>query len=300
MTNLKRRDFLKTTGAVGVGIGLSGLGRSHLRAAEVRKGAPNAEQLGWRLGCGAWTFHLFTLFEAIDKTASLGLRYLETGAMKLSKAQPNVTFDENSPADVRKTVRQKLADSGVTLVSYGMSPIAKDVTRKTFDFAKEMGAEIILNEPAEPARQKTQALDKLCEEYKIGVAIHNHPKPWHYWNPDTVLEVCQGRSKRIGACADTGHWMRCGLNPIDCLRKLEGRIISLHLKDLNRASLEAHDVPWGTGVGNVKAMLAEIHRQGLKVPFFVEYEYNWENNLPEIAKSIAYFDGLAAKLAKEG
>jgi sugar phosphate isomerase/epimerase len=297
--SMNRRNFVKTAGAVG--IGLSGLGSAGLWAAEPGKVAPNAEKLGWRLGCGAWTFHLFTLFEAIDKTASLGLHYLESGPMKLSKAQPNVAFDENSPADVRKTVKQKLADSGVTLVSYGLSPLAKDMTHKTFDFAKEMGVEMILCEPAEPVRQKTESLDKLCEEYKIKATIHNHAKPTHYWNPDIVLAACRDRSKWIGACADTGHWMRSGLNPVDCLKKLEGRIVSVHFKDLNRAGVrDAHDVPWGTGVCNVKAMLAEIHRQGLKVPFFVEYEYNWENNLPEIAQGVAYFDRVAAELAAGG
>ena len=131
----------------------------------------------------------------------------------------------------------------------------------------------------------------------INVAIHDHPKPSHYWNPDTVLKVCQGRSQRIGACADTGHWARSGLNPIECLKKLKGRIISFHFKDLNKLGPDAHDVPWGTGVCDVKGMLAEIRRQKIKAVFSIEYEYNWGNALPEIAQSVAYFDKVAAELA---
>ena len=100
-------------------------------------------------------------------------------------------------------------------------------------------------------------LDKLCEEYDLKLAIHDHPKPTRYWNPDFVLRVCRDRSHRIGACADTGHWMRSGLNPVECLKKLEGRLISFHFKDLNKAGGDAHDVPWGTGACNVPAMLAE-------------------------------------------
>ena len=295
MHQIDRRGFLRTTGAIGVGIGLADLGGSHLVAAGPAKGAPNAERLGWRLGCEAWTFHLFSLYEAIDKTASLGLHYLECGSgMKLSKAQPNVTFDEDSSPDVRKAVQTKLADSGVKLVSYGLVPLSKNISRRTFDFVKDMGIETILSEPTE---DMVASLDKLCEEYEINVSIHNHPKPSHYWNPDTVLKVCQGCSKRIGACADTGHWLRSGLNPIECLKKLEGRIVSFHFKDLNQAGPDAHDVPWGTGVCDVKGMLTEIHRQGLKAPFFVEYEYNWENNLPEIAQSVECFDRIAGELA---
>ena len=67
------------------------------------------------------------------------------------------------------------------------------------------------------------------------------------------MKVCKDRSKRIGACADTGHWLRSGLNPLECLKKLEGRIISLHFKDLNEKGPSAHDVPWETGVCNVTA-----------------------------------------------
>ena len=177
-------------------------------------------------------------------------------------------------ADARKAVKQKLADSGVKLVNFGVCSLRRISTesRKTFEFAKDMGIETLVSEPAEDA---FEMLDKLCEEYGINVAIHNHPKPSHYWNPDTVLKVCKGRSKRIGACADTGHWMRSGLNPIECLKKLEGRIICFHFKDLNKAGPDAHDVPWGTGVCDVKGMLTEIHRQRIKAVFSIEYEYNW-------------------------
>jgi hypothetical protein len=66
---MNRRGFLQTTGAVGVGLGLAGLGGSRLLAAELAAGAPNAEKLGWRLGMQAWTFHQSTFYDAVDKTA---------------------------------------------------------------------------------------------------------------------------------------------------------------------------------------------------------------------------------------
>jgi sugar phosphate isomerase/epimerase len=111
-----------------------------------------------------------------------------------------------------------------------------------------------------------------------------------------VVKACKGHGNRIGACADTGHWARSGLKPIECLKKLEGRIISFHFKDLNQLGLDAHDVPWGTGICDVKGMLMEIHRQKLKAVFSIEYEYNWDNSLPEIAQCIAYFDRVAVEL----
>lgn len=295
--DIHRRDFLKTTGAFCAGIGLAGLGGSRLLAAELAKGAPSAEKLGWRLGMQAWTFHKSTLYDAIDKTASLGLRYIEAfPGQKLSADQPSGTMGPGLSADGRNALKKKLADSGVKLVNYGVCPLSKDAaeSRKTFEFAKDMGIETLVAEPAEDA---FDTLDKLCQEYGINLAIHNHPKPTLYWNPDTVLKVCKGRSKRIGCCADTGHWMRSGLKPIECLKKLEGRIISFHFKDLNQPGPEAHDVPWGTGVCDVKGMLAEIQRQGIKAVFSIEYEHNWGHAMPELAECVAYFDKTAAELA---
>jgi len=32
----------------------------------------------------------------------------------------------------------------------------------------------------------------------------------------------------------------------------------------------------------------------------VEYEYHWKTSLPEVAQSVAYFDKVAAELAKRG
>jgi sugar phosphate isomerase/epimerase len=289
---MNRRDFLKTTSTVGAGLGLLPLGCSSLAAEEAEespKGAPNAEKLGWRLGCQAWTFNQFTFFEAVDKTASLGLRNVEAfPGQRISKALSTEVGAEMSAAD-RKEVLKKLADSGVKMAAFGVG----GCDRKHFEFAKQMGVETLTAEP-DPA--EFDAIDKLCAEYGVNLAIHNHPKPSRYWDPDTVLKVCKDRSKRIGACADTGHWARSGLIPLDCLKKLEGRIISFHFKDLNKMAADAHDVPWGTGVCNAKGMLTEIRRQKLKALFSAEYEYHWENSLPDLAQCVAYFERVATEL----
>jgi sugar phosphate isomerase/epimerase len=294
---IDRRDFLRTTGALGAGIGLMGLGGPRVLAAAAAKGAPHAEKLGWRLGCQAYSFNRFTFYEAIEKIVSLGLHYVEMyPGQALSKEKADARTDEGMSASVRAELKKRLADAGVKLVCYGVCGLSKDEggSRRTFDFAKDMGIETIVSEPGFDA---FDTVEKLCDEYQINVALHNHPSPSPYWNCDTVLKVCKGRSKRIGACADTGHWMRSKLNPLECIKKLEGRIISFHFKDLNQSGDGAHDVPWGTGEGKLKGMLAEIHRQGFKGVFSIEYEHNWLNSLPEIAESVAYFDKVAAALA---
>jgi sugar phosphate isomerase/epimerase len=254
-------------------------------------------QKDWRLGMQAYSFNRFTFYEAIDKTKALGMRYIEGyPGQSLSKEKPDIKADHNMSPEIRKEVLAKLRESGVKLVTYGVVGLSNNEAecRKVFDFAKDMGIETIVSEPPEDA---FDLIDKLCKEYQINVAIHNHPKPSYYWDPDTVLKVCQGRSPRIGACADTGHWMRSGVNPLEALKKLKGRIVSLHFKDLNKVGEGAHDVIWGTGAGDAKALLAELARQDFKGVFSIEYEYNWLNSMPEIAGCVAFFRKAAAELS---
>jgi sugar phosphate isomerase/epimerase len=142
-------------------------------------------------------------------------------------------------------------------------------------------------------------VEKLCQEYQIRVAIHNHPKPSRYWNPETVLAAVKGRSPLMGSCADIGHWMRSGLEPLECIRMLEGRVICLHFKDLNAKDPEAHDVPWGTGAANSKGIMAELKRQKFHGAFCIEYEYHWENSLPEIAQCVQFFNATCVELATD-
>lgn len=256
---------------------------------------------GWHLGCQAYTFRNFTFYEAVDKVASLGLDWIEAyPGQRVSEETGDLRFSDEMSPEIRHKVKTKLADAGVRLVNYGVVGLPVDTVecRKVFDFARDMGVETIVSEPPEEA---FDLIESLCEEYGIKVAIHNHPKPTHYWNPDKVLEVCKGRSKLIGACGDTGHWMRSGVNPLEALKKLEGRLVSMHFKDLNEFGVpEAHDVVWGTGKADVKALLTELDRQNFKGVFSIEYEYNWDNSVPEIRQCVAYFNKVALELEPSG
>jgi len=264
----------------------------------VANGAPAAEKLGWRLGVQAYTFNRFTFYEAVDKVASLGLHYIEAyPGQQVSKKHPEVRTHHDMPPAIRREVRKKLRSAGVQMACYGVVRLRKNEAecRKVFDFAKAMGVETIVTEPT---RQAFGLLDRLSKEYGITLAIHNHPAPSRYWSPDILLRACKGHSRRIGSCADTGHWMRSGVDPVEAIKKLRGRIVSLHMKDLNEYGREAHDVPWGTGVGETDAILAELRRQNVEAVFSIEYEYNWYKSVPDIAKCVRYFNEAAKRLRK--
>lgn len=291
------KPLLVVQTALGLGIAL-GTGVAGTAQKDAPRGAPAAEKIGWRLGVQAYSFNRFTFYEAIEKTASLGLHYIEAyPGQALSKDHPGVAMDHNLPPELRAEVKRKLKAAHLKLVNYGVVGLGTDeaANRKVFDFARDMGIETIVSEPPPEA---FDLLDKLCQEYKINVALHNHPQPSRYWNPEAVLEACQGHSQRIGACCDTGHWIRSGVDPLEALKKLQGRIITFHFKDLNERAPGAHDVPWGTGVGEVRELLAELYRQRVKAVFSIEYEHNWDNSLPDMAQCVEYFNRVAEELSR--
>ncbi len=256
---------------------------------------------GWRLGAQAYTFNRYTFYEALDKMASLGLDWVEMyPGQVISKDDPNMKTTTDMPAEKRAEIKARLKEYGMTLVNYGVISLPNDEKecRKVFDFCKDMGIETIASEPPEEA---FDLIDKLCQEYKINVAIHNHPKPSHYWDPETVLKVCKGRSKYIGAMGDTGHWMRSGIDPKEAIEKLGDRLIALHFKDLNSfGRKDAHDVQWGTGKADVKGIMELLHKQGYKGTFSIEYEHNWEYSVPEIRDCVKYFNHVAQSLNPSG
>ena len=294
---------------------LSILTGASVLAQDAAKSSSAADKLGWQMAIHAYTFRKFSIFQCIDKTAALGLKYMSLSGSVSLDGSNSVTTVNLSDKDA-KAIKDAATAKGIKLVNIGVVKLPPDEaeSRKVFEFAKKMGIDTLVAEP-EPAALDT--VEKLCKEYNIKVAIHDHPKPSHYWNPDTVLEAVKGRTPLMGACADTGHWLRSGLDPVECLKKLEGRVICLHFKDLvpddpnaqdeaaatkkkkkKSESKAMHDVPWGTGVGNVKAQMDELKRQHFHGAFCVEYEYHWENSMPEIAECVKFFNATCAELAK--
>ena len=94
---MNRRSFLKTAGVLASAAGVMTRENLTLQAADVSKGAPHAEKLGWRLGCQAWTFNRFTFYEAMDKTAELGLHFIE--------GYPNQSTSADKPSAATQATR---------------------------------------------------------------------------------------------------------------------------------------------------------------------------------------------------
>ena len=242
-----------------------------------------------------WTFRNFSFFETLIKAKELGIEYLQPyPGQSLGGNMPEAKFDHNLSDDQIKEVKRWLSDYGLSLVSYGVVSFDNDEPsmRKVFDFARKMGIRTIVTEPQ---YDDFSLIERMVKEYNINIALHNHPQPSKYARPETVLEHVKGLDERIGSCADTGHWMRGNLNPVEALRLLEGRILDVHIKDRNEFGTEgAYDVPFGDGKANIHDILAELTLQNYSGYLSIEYENEKEvgNPSPAVRKSIDYIKSI--------
>ena len=252
------------------------------------------------MGCQAYTFNRFTAFEAIEKTASAGGKVIEFyPGQRFSMEDGALKLDQNLSDENIAKLKAKLEKHGLMGVNFGVvGGFGSDesAARKVFEFAKKMGFPAIT---IEPKIEGMDLIDKLIKEYDIRVAIHNHPrKPkdpsYMLWDPSYVLSIVKDRDSRFGACADIGHYVRSGIKPVDALRILKGRVMSCHLKDLSEFAPSGHDMPFGEGVSDIPAVLDELRKQDFVGNISIEYEYNWDHSVPDVAQCIGFIRGYGA------
>lgn len=243
---------------------------------------------GWTLSAHTYTFNQFTLHEALDKALEAGVRSVEVFQGQRLGGTMEGTFHFQMTAEQQKAIKKLFKKKKIKMTAFGViTPNKEEDWRTLFDFAKNMGIKYI---NTEPHPRFLPLIGQLASEYKIKVAFHNHPKPSRYWDPQVVLDaIATANSPYVGACADIGHWVRSGLDPVACLKQLEGHLFSMHFKDLKEKAPNTHDVHWGTGVAQIPAVIAELKRQGFKGNISGEYEYNWKNNVGDLKQSIANF-----------
>jgi len=253
---------------------------------------------GFAVGCQAYTFKRFTAFEAVEKTAQAGGKIIEFyPGQKLRPDQPDLKLHHDGTDETITAIKAHLSKHGIRAVNYGVVG-GKDEAewRKIFEFAKKLDLYAITTEDV----GHLDIIEKLVKEFDIRVAYHEHARrandpSYKLWDPNYVLSLVKDRDRRIGACADTGHWATSGLKPLECVRILRGRIISSHLKDRPVIGEQRPDVIYGTGVSDIAGILDELKQQGFAGNISIEYEANWDHSVPDVAQCLGFIRGWGTR-----
>lgn len=268
--------------------GCSGSGQKNNNSGNKTSARNSMTESGWKVGMQAWSLRNLSFFDMVDTIRSMGLHYLEANTgQKIGGGLDGSISPDMSP-QLKQKVLDYLQQQDVKLVSIGVNvPKTTQEWEQFFAFAQSMGIQTIVSDP-DP--KFLNLISKLCDQYEINVCIHNNPLPGRRSrNPDTVLaDILRVGNSRFGACADIGNWVRAGFDPVQSLKKLQGHVIELHMKDLLGTAVNAEDTVWGSGNCNIKGVLEELHRQHFKGLISVEDESHPGDNIPEMRKSLEF------------
>ena len=251
----------------------------------------------WKLSIQTWTFHKYSFLQSVEKADSLGVKFLEVYPGQKVGGDIQGAFSYSLDKDSRDKLKQFLEYRGIKVVALGVIDkdyYNKDNLEKFFEFAKYMGISFIT---AEPEWNDLDEFNRLAGKYKVKVALHCHPKPSsHYWHPDSTVAAMNGR-QHIGAWPDIGHWARNGISIQEAMKKVEGKIWGLHLKDIKEFNnTAAEDTLLGQGVCDIPAVMKELKRQKFKGVVSIEYEVNPLRNMSEMQQNVLYYLGQLGKL----
>ncbi|MGY8768261.1 MAG: sugar phosphate isomerase/epimerase family protein [Pirellulales bacterium] len=277
-----RRRFLATTAALATG---AAVGAQSVHAAYDQSRFP-----GFKVGIQSYSLRGFDVDKAIEISENLGLAHMEFYGKH---------FPVNSTADQIAAMKKKMSDAGMVMLGHGVNRFSADhaANEKLFKFAKDAG---IKNLSADPSPDSFDSLDKLCAKYDVRIAIHNHG-PSHRYN--TALDVhnaVKDHHPNIGACADLGHFIRSGEDPVEVIRLLKGRLFGIHLKDFADQKDKTHGVFLGKGHLDVEGVFRALRL--VKFPadgcLSIEYEENPKDPVADIKECLAIASDACKKSAK--
>jgi sugar phosphate isomerase/epimerase len=245
------------------------------------------EEAGFKLGVASYSLRKLSRAEAIKGLETLRVKYINIKDF-------HAPIAKGSPAEWQQA-RKDFENAGIAILGVGNITFAKDdegEMRRNFDYAKTLGAPVIVMAPTAVTVPK---IEKFVKEYNIKAAIHNHgPEDKHFPAPADVLKAVKGMDPRMGLCVDVGHTTRTGTDIITALKQSGERLHDVHIKDLADLMNKDSQVPVGDGAMPIPAIFRYLQKAGFKGGVMLEYEINADNPLPGMQKSFAYMRGVLA------
>ncbi|TVS21130.1 MAG: hypothetical protein EA424_00460, partial [Planctomycetaceae bacterium] len=222
------------------------------------------ESLGWRLALTAQEEQPLSVLEMIDRARQSGLAHIQPSSVQRVGGTDTVHFDSRLSDEQLEQIRLAMDDAGVSLpaLTYVQIPDDMEGRRRVFEFCRKLGVETLIGAASPDALDD---LEQLCDQYDIRLAIMaaDSDRANEAGHVQRILEICRGRSARIGAYADVDRWLRAGLDPVEHLRKLGNRLITVRLAPIPPSSVRNEDVTANIHRGDLQALLSELHRRGV-------------------------------------
>jgi sugar phosphate isomerase/epimerase len=229
---------------------------------------------GFPMGIQSYSLRAFGIDGALEKIEELELHFVELFRMHYPPIPDPLKIAE---------MNAKLRKHDLSISAHGVQSFTKDHQKNKafFEFAKKAG---IRNISANPEKDSFESLNRLVAEYDIRIAIHNHGPGALYDAPLDALKAVAGYDKRIGFCADLGHYIRSGVDPVEVIYQLGDRLYGVHLKDFAEQKKKTEGVIIGRGHLDVQGVFKALKKIGFPADgaLSLEYEENPKDPMEDI------------------
>jgi inosose dehydratase len=249
---------------------------------------PPAEQIGVQ----SYTYRKFPVRRAIEEAARCGCRALEL-------------WPGHLPADASEAeaeaVRASAREHGIRICGYGVVGLSPQTTGPHLRLARRLGCDYVSIDVRPEDRAAQAAACALAAELGLRLGIHNHGPGHHYSSVDSVRAVLDAQPAVLGACVDTGHFLRSGEDPVQAIVSLGRRVHAVHLKDFTDARTEV--LP-GTGRLDLAAAVRALRAAGFSTAYVLEYEADADDPTPSVTVAVqavqAALESAGAQAAGRG
>ncbi len=234
------------------------------------------------VGVQSYTYRHFPVLKMLDEVRAAGLEAIELWPGHLRPEAPDAEAER---------LLEEVAARGLRICGYGVVRLGPN-TPGQLRLARRLGCDYLSVDVAPNERSVQAEACALAEQLGIKLGIHNHGPGHHYSTAASVAAVLAHNPPVLGACVDTGHFLRSGEEPVAVIGQLRPRVHAVHLKDFVDADTEV--LP-GTGRLDLPATLRALEEAGMASPFVLEYEADENDPTPAVRQA-----GAAVRAALPG
>ncbi len=216
-----------------------------------------------RLGVISYCYHRESVTEVLGRVAALGLGHVE---LWYGHPDGRVHYGQAGESAARQ-VRNEARALGLDIPTFcigGWDRVDLERFRRAIAFAQALGAETISG-CATP--EVAEAAAPLFAAAGLRLGIENH-KGNVFEKPADLLPVLARTDPAIGCNVDSGHFLASGVDVLDAVRQLAGRIYHVHLKDVRGQAA----APVGAGDLPLAALLGQLRATGFGGLLSIEHE----------------------------
>ncbi len=212
-------------------------------------------------------------FKTIKNNRDVADAITQCNAATVDLSGCHVNYDDREQQEETVAIYR---EAGIEIAGIGVVQTGNDEAqmRRFFDFARLAGCGLVsVNFPPEEHVETVRLVGKLCDEYGVRAAIHNHGGK-HWLGTSVMASYVFGlTSPSVGLCLDTAWCIDSGEDPVEWLDRFGDRLYGVHFKDFtySRDRIRKDEVV-GEGILDLPAFLAAFKKMPNVISAVVEYE----------------------------